>query len=247
MNFITKQRLHSSRDIKEEARAQLRGHWKGAVLVSLIPTLFTIFFMSGTYNGMNELSDQFGLMDLALRIVQGFLVTGVSFTMMDFIRNREPIQPLLGVAQAFQGRYFVNLLLLKILKNVYIFLWMLLFIIPGVVKSYSYSQAERIFKDKVDQEGIVPSPRECLKESQALMDGYKLDMFTLGLSFIGWIIASLFTLGIGLIWLSPYMEVSQAVFYQNLLEQHGPVHTKTVRPVEEVGQDPNDFSDFEDF
>ena len=252
MNFITKQRLHSSRDIKEEAKAQLRGHWKNAIFLSLIPTLFTIFFLRDASQNTEDLSVTFDLVNIALNMVQTFLAVGVSFTILDFIRDREPIEPLRGVTQAFQGKYFFNLLLLKILKNLYIFLWTLLLIVPGIVKAYGYSQAERIFKDKVDQEGIVPSPSECLKASQEMMHGYKLDLFTLGLSFIGWMLASLFTFGIGLIWLAPYMEVSQAVFYQNLLEQRKTSFTNAetvakVRLFEEVGKDPDDFSDFEDF
>lgn len=249
MNFITKQELYSSRDIKEEAKAQLRGNWRNIILLSLIPTFFTIFFIRDANQNVENISVSFDIINFALRVVQSFLATGVTFTILDFIRSQEPIDPLRGVIQAFQGKYFVNLLLLKILKNVYTFLWALLLVIPGIVKSYGYSQAERIFKDKVDQEGIVPSPRECLKESQDLMYGHKLDLFTLDLSFLGWIMASILTLGIGFIWLSPYTEVSQAVFYQNLLGQKDPVHMNygKTESVDEVGKDPNDFSDFAEF
>lgn len=252
MNFITKHELYSSRDIKEEAKAQLQDNWKQAIFLSLIPALFSIFLIRDVNQNVENISSSFDLINIALRIVQSFLATGVSFTILDFIRNRESIDPLSGVVQAFQGKYFVNLLILKVLQSVYTFLWALLLFIPGIVKSYGYSQAERIFKDKVDQEGIVPSPRECLKESQALMYGHKLDLFTLDLSFLGWIIASVLSMGIGFIWLTPYTEVSQAVFYQNLLgQQTSPrMNQETVtrvKPTEEVGKDPDDFSDFEDF
>lgn len=247
MNFITKEKLYSSRDIKEEAKAQLRGNWKEVILLSLIPTLFTIFFIRDANQNVDDISVSLDLINIAMRIVQSFLATSVTFTILDFIRNREPIEPLRGVVQAFQGKYFVNLLLLKVLKSIYTFLWTLLLIIPGIVKSYGYSQAERIFKDKVDQEGVVPSPSECLRESQQLMYGHKLDLFTLDLSFLGWVFASIISLGIGFIWLTPYTEVSQAVFYQNLFEKEEPVFTDSVKTVEEVGQDPDDFSDFGDF
>lgn len=244
MNFITKETLYSSRDVKEEAKAQLQGNWKEMILLSLIPTLFTIFFIRDANQNVDNIRVSLDLINLVMRIVQTFLAAGVTFTILDFIRNREPIEPLKGVVQAFQGKYFVNLLLLKVLKSIYIFLWALLFVIPGIVKSYGYSQAERIFKDKVDQEGIVPSPGECLRESQQLMYGYKLDLFTLNLSFLGWIILAGLTFGIGFIWLTPYMEVSQAVFYQNLLEGKD---VNSVKAEAEVGKDPNDFSDFADF
>lgn len=247
MNFMTKQELYSSRDIKTEAREQLRGNWKGAILLSLIPTLFSLFLMRDVNQNVDNIRTSFDIVNLVLQIIQGFLATGASFTILDFIRNREPIDPLRGVLQAFQGKYFMNLLVLKILKNVYTFLWALLFIIPGIVKGYGYSQAERIFKDKAEKEGIVPNPTECLKESQKLMYGHKLDLFTLDLSFFGWIVLSALSLGIGFIWLAPYTEVSQAVFYQNLLNPKDSAPTELAKPVEEVGKDPDDFSDFKDF
>lgn len=247
MNFMTKEELYSSKDIKEEAKAQLRGNWKELIFLSLIPTLFTIFFIRDVNRNVEDIRVGFDLINMAMTIVQSFLATGVTFTVLDFIRKQETVEPLKGVLKAFQGKYFINLLLLKILQNVYTLLWALLFVVPGIVKAYGYSQAERIFKDKVDQEGIVPSPRECLRESQNLMYGHKLDLFTLNLSFIGWIILSGLSFGIGFIWLTPYTEVSQAVFYQNLFEKQESMPTDSVKPTEEVGQDPDDFSDFEDF
>lgn len=247
MNFITKHELYSSRDIKTEAKAQLRGNWKEMILLSLIPMLFSLFFIRDANQNSEDIRASFDLVNLSLRILQGFLATSVSFTVLDFIRSHQPIDPLRGAIQAFQGKYFLNLLLLKVLSTVYQLLWSLLFIIPGIVKGYSYSQAERIFKDKVDQEGIVPSPQACIKESQELMFGHKLDLFTLDLSFFGWIILSVFSLGIGFLWLAPYTEVSQAVFYQNLVNQQYTFARTSLESAVEVGKDPDDFSDFGDF
>lgn len=242
MRFLTQDELYSARDVKVEAKAQLRGHWKEAIFLALIPTLFTAFFMtdlnqSGNVNGLS----------LVLQVIQSFLLTGVSFTLLDFIRHREPIEPLSGSIRSFQGKYFLQLLWLKILKNIYIFLWLLLLIIPGLVKAYSYSQAERIFKDKVDELGEVPNASACLRESQELMQGRKLDLFTLDLSFFGWYLLAFMSLGIGLLWLVPYVEMSQTVFYQNSLYEVGSMRRPVDGPFEEVGKDPDDFSDFEDF
>lgn len=252
MSFITKRELYSSKEIKLEAKAQLSGHWKKAVLLAMIPVLFSVFFVSEINPDAIEISARRESGNLLLQIINSFLLTGVSFTFLDFIRGEAEIAPLEGVLSAFKKEYFAKLLLLKIVKYIYIFLWTLLLVVPGIVKSYGYSQAEFLFKDTVDRTGTVPNPRDCLKQSEELMMGHKMDFFSLGISFIGWIILSLFTFGLLYIWLTPYMEMSGVVFYENLVKvddfsrgEDG--MTATADSLEEVGKDPDDFSDFEDF
>src|SRR5699024_6738432 len=144
--------FRSSGDIKREAKAQLQGNWRSAVILALIPSLFSVFFIGTTARDpMNQtlLED---LVDMLLNIIHTFLLIGVSFTFLDFIRQRiEFIDPLQGLIEAFRLKYFTNLLLLKITKYLYIFLWSLLLVVPGVMKAYSYSQAEYIYKDIVDR------------------------------------------------------------------------------------------------
>lgn len=252
MNFNTQKDLYSSKDIKLEAKAQLNGHWKKAILLAIIPALFSIFFLTEMNPNTMEISAGRSLLNGFLQIIYYFMLTSVSFTFLDFLRGETELLPLEGVLQAFKREYFVNLLLLKIIKYIYIILWTLLLIVPGIVKSYGYSQAELIFKDTVDRTGKIPKPRDCLKQSEELMMGHKMDLFSLGLSFIGWIILAIFTFGLLYIWLTPYMEMSEVVFYENLTKKanYDSISNKvtpTVKTMEEVGKDPDDFSDFEDF
>lgn len=252
MNFITKKELYSSRDIKVEAKAQLKGHWKNAILLAIVPVIFSIFFLSEANPEVLDASTGRNMMNAILRLAHGFILTSVSFTMLDFIRNREEIDPLAGAVQAFKKEYFVNLVILKVLQFFYIFLWTLLFIIPGIVKGFSYSQAELIFKDKVDQTGVIPRPQDCLKESERLMYGHRMDLFSLGLSFFGWYILAALSFGLLFIWLTPYIEMSEVIFYENLLAKKAGysdvgVEDSPVNDFEEVGKDPDDFSDFDDF
>ncbi len=252
MSFITKEELYTSADIKIEAKKQLEGYWKAAMLLAVIPVLFSIFFVSEADPNAMQISTARSAFNMVMRLIHGFILTSVSFTLLDFLRNREQIAPLEGALHAFKREYFMNLLLLKVVKYFYTVLWTLLFIIPGLIKSFGYSQAELIFKDTVDRTGEIPKAADCLKQSEVLMKGHKMDLFTLQLSFIGWYILSFFTFGLLFNWLTPYMEMSQVVFYENLLENKDfsnqdarPVHTGD--PLEEVGKDPNDFRDFDDF
>lgn len=261
MNFITRDELYTSSDIKEEAKAQLQGNWRSAIFLSMIPVLFSILFVNNSREVvMNNIPSAIEATNIILNTVQGFLSMGVMYTFMDFVRNRDNgyvIEPLRGVIQPFRLEYFLNLLLLKLLKYLYIILWSLLLIIPGIIKAYEYSQAEKIYKDKVDSTGEQPLAKECIKESQRLMKGNKLSLFTLNLSFIGWHLLAIFSYGIGYIWLTPYTTMSDVIFFENISdERYRNIDLNDERlfeerdltpPTEEIGKDPDDFSDFEDF
>lgn len=106
---------------------------------------------------------------------------------------------------------FSETFLLGLMTSIFTFLWALLFIIPGIIKSYAYSMAFYIKHDNPSY-----TWKQCLDESQKLMDGHKWKLFCLHFSFIGWIFVCIFTFGIGLLWLSPYMEAANANFYRSL-------------------------------
>ena len=101
---------------------------------------------------------------------------------------------------------------LHLLTGLYIFLWTLLLVIPGIIKSYAYSMSGYILAENKGK-----SVRECIKESVVMTKGYKFDLFILGLSFIGWFLLCCVTCGIALIWVGPYMQVTFANAY-NLLK-----------------------------
>ncbi len=110
---------------------------------------------------------------------------------------------------------FGQTLLLGFLKNLFIALWSLLLIVPGIVKYYSYSMATYIQQDSPNKDW-----RYCLDESRRMMDGHKMDLFLLELSFIGWLILGALCFGVGTLWVSVYMETAKANFYEEL---RGPV------------------------
>lgn len=90
---------------------------------------------------------------------------------------------------------------LSVLKNLYIALWSLLFVIPAIVKSYSYMLAELISLQRPDM-----TASECITESRRLMNGHKMNMFLLRLSFIGWDLLCILTGGLGYLLLTPYIN-----------------------------------------
>ena len=97
-----------------------------------------------------------------------------------------------------------------LLVGVYTFLWSLLFVIPGIVKSFSYSMSLYILAENKGK-----SANECIKESMQMTDGHKMELFILGLSFIGWGLLVSLTFGIAAIWVLPYMQATYVNAYNS--------------------------------
>lgn len=97
------------------------------------------------------------------------------------------------------------------LRWLYTFLWSLLFIIPGIIASYSYTMATYIMAENPDI-----SAREALRWSKDIMQGNKWRLFCLSFSFIGWAFLCIFTLGIGYLWLMPYEKAAVTDFYREI-------------------------------
>lgn len=131
---------------------------------------------------------------------------------------------------------FANTFLLGLMRELFTLLWTLLFIIPGIVKSYSYSMAFYIQNDAPDKDWNT-----CITESRKMMNGHKWQLFVLDLSFIGWFIVGYLCCGIGLLWVAPYYTQARTNFYEQL---RGPVAEEAApapegnAPEEKTAEDP---------
>ena len=119
-----------------------------------------------------------------------------------------------SVSDVFVGfkECFAECVILQFVRSALIFLWSLLFIIPGIIKAYAYSMAFYISQES----GGKKTWRECLEESKTLTDGYKGKLFCLDLSFIGWFILGALCFGIGILWVQVYHQQARAHFYEEL-------------------------------
>ena len=126
-----------------------------------------------------------------------------------------------GFEQLFQYfPYWKNAVCTRLLKGVYVFLWSLLFIVPGIIASYSYAMTEYILAEHPEL-----TANEALAASKEMMDGNKWRLFCLHFSFIGWSILCAFTMGIGNLWLNPYKNAATAAFYREISGTERPVFT----------------------
>lgn len=99
----------------------------------------------------------------------------------------------------------------RFLRSLYVFLWSLLFVIPGIMKEYSYAMTPFILAENPGM-----SASQAIRLSEDLMDGYKSDLFILDLSFIGWDLLAVLTLNLGHIALNPYKNAAYAAFYRQI-------------------------------
>ena len=190
---------------REAAWSQLKGHWKPAVLFTLV---YIIIASVAQYVGSN--SDLVNLLISLLALVP--LGYGFNVAFLDFKRTGSPLK----IEQMFDGfKDYGRVLTTKLLETIYIVLWSLLLFIPGIIKAISYSQTSFILKDYPELKNNA-----AIELSMAMMEGHKFDYFYLMLTFIGWLFLGILTLGIGLLWVSPYIATASAHFYEHVKEEY---------------------------
>lgn len=108
-----------------------------------------------------------------------------------------------------------NSILMYLLMAVFTYLWSLLFIVPGIIKGLSYAMAPYIMAENE----YYMTPNDAIKESMRIMEGHKMELFTIFLSFIGWILLSILTCGLLLIYVEPYMQTTLANFYNAIKDK----------------------------
>ena len=227
--------MKQNTDYKNEALAALKGNWAPAVLVTVVFLLITgavilpaeipLFKMGDGMEdvmSMAESGDIAGVMafyssmtswsslSTLLRIfVYNVLTVGFLVTFLKLLRTGD--DRLTSNMFEISFRNYWHKLWGILLMHIFIALWMLLFIIPGIVKCFSYAMTPYILEDNPEL-----SANEAIDRSRAMMKGHKFDLFWLYLSFIGWGILCIFTFGIGFLWLTPYMETATAAFYEDV-------------------------------
>ncbi|MDA9295038.1 DUF975 family protein [bacterium] len=183
-------------ELMAEARESLSGNWGLAIATFLVyGIIISIFQVIPTVGPVLVL------------FIAGPMLVGISMFSLSLSRGENA-----RLEQIFEGfKNYGTVLGAYLLMVVLILLWMLLLIIPGIIAAIAYSQTFYILA-----EDDAISSMDALKKSKEMMDGYKWKYFCLGLRFIGWALLCILTLGIGFLWLSPYIQISYAKFYEDL-------------------------------
>lgn len=167
---------------------------------------------------------------LMLNILIGPLSVGMASVHLDLVRGEGKIK----IKNFFHGfKELFDNFQIGFMYMLHILLWTLVFIIPGIYVSYSYALAFYVKKDNPDYRW-----QQCFDESERLMEGNRFRLFKLQLSFIGWILlGGLAFFGLGMLWVTPYQEVSTAIFYETLKHEKG-TNQVSFDPKQKKGETP---------
>ena len=193
--------INENSTLRQMARESLKGKWN-----IVVPTFLVYFIIVGV---IEYLGEQAPILNVLTIIVSGPIGLGISIFSLNIARNKDA-----KIEQLFEGfRNFGTSILAYVLMVLFIILWTILLIIPGIIAAISYSMTFFII---AEDETI--GAYDALKKSKEMMNGHKWKFFCLGFSFFGWFLLSIFTLGIGLLWLAPYVNVSYVKFYDDIKE-----------------------------
>lgn len=213
------------RNFRATAREKLRGNWGISILTGFVASLLGGLIAVTARINLNVLEDHLDRLPIeVLRILLAVLSFAALLGVVTFIIG--------GVIQLGYARYLLNQhdgrpfrfgdlfsqfdrfgtgFAQAFLRNLYTILWTLLFIVPGLIKGFSYAMTPFILADHPEM-----TASEAITASRKLMDGHKGELFVLGLSFFGWNLLCVFTLGIASLWITPYLNAAYAAFYREL-------------------------------
>ena len=174
----------------------------GADVVMENPEIFINYYISRAPGAFAY------FIELLLRIMGMLLYAGQVVFILNMVRGLQ--NSLWNLMDGFQ--HFLRIIGLRIVTAVFVFLWSLLFVIPGIVAAYRYRLALYLLLDHPEM-GVM----ECIRESKRLMCGHKAELFILDLSFIGWALLSI--IPFVSVYTLPYTESTYALYYSMLREQ----------------------------
>ncbi|MBQ3281459.1 MAG: DUF975 family protein [Eubacterium sp.] len=233
--------MWSTSEIKERGKAALKVNYWKCVLVSFImgfvlsgPSSFTTRVSNNSeqsQQAMQELGDAYnsltpaeqiaviagvsGVVTLAMVIgilVKIFVYNPLKVGGLAFFKKNVMDAPadLNEIGVGFKN--FLHTFVTLFLNDLFLTLWTMLLIVPGIIKSYSYRMVPYIIADEPDL-----SPTETITRSRQMMDGHKWHTFCYDLSFIGWVLLTILTCGlVGMFWFGPYKNNSDAALYLEL-------------------------------
>ena len=199
--------MDSITNYKNRALSALENKWGNFVLITFVYGF--IIGITQVLSGDKDSPAILHLIGLVLFILALPLTWGFQTLFLGAVRGGEATAK--DMFEGYNKELFSRVLTTTLLYYVYVFLWSLLLLIPGCIKSYSYAMTPYILKDNPEMKNNA-----AIEESMRMMDGHKLELFILDLSFIGWAILSILTCCIGFLWLVPYMNMARVNFYEDL-------------------------------
>lgn len=218
-------------EIRRKAREHLQSNWALSIGVAAVACLLgglligTSFLPNIQFSPSREFSLLFpftwqvtdtiritiksGLPSLAAFLIGGVLQLGYArFLLKQHDGKALDFSDLFSQFDRFGTGFAQNFL-----RTLYTFLWSLLLIVPGIIAALSYAMTPFILEEHPEL-----TASEAIARSKELMDGHKMDLFLLDLTFLGWDILCALTANIGHLFLNPYKNAAYAVFYREITQ-----------------------------
>lgn len=217
--------MKNNQDFKNAALAALKGNWGQAVLSTVLFILVAMLiagpmsFYSASMNvapnatpaeAMSILANASGMSSGTL-LLEIFLLIPIEVAFANAFRKLLVAGNNNIARNIFDFSNYWRKVGGMVLVGLLTFAWSLLFIVPGIIKSFSYAMTKYILDENPEL-----SPSEAIHRSRMMMKGHKFDLFWLYLSFIGWFLLACLSAGIGFLWLAPYIQTSEAAFYEEV-------------------------------
>lgn len=193
--------MKKSEEYRNVARQNLKNNWGTAILICIVILLLSSISSIIPYIG-----------SIASLLLAGQLAVGEYYFFIA-LHNKETAN--FGIVFKDFGTDLIKNFLVYLLQTIYTALWTLLLIIPGIIKSYAYSMTMFL---KAKQPNL--NANEAITLSRKIMDGKKWKLFCLHFSFIGWMLLSIITFGIGFLFLIPYMQASSTAFFEDAYAEY---------------------------
>jgi uncharacterized membrane protein len=185
-----------NRELMAQARDALDGRWGLAIGTFVVYMVITVPISMVPFIGW-----------IISIIIGGSMAVGIAIFSLSISRRQDA-----QLGQIFEGFQKFNVALgAYLLMAIFVILWTLLFIIPGIIAALSYAMTFFILAEN-DSIGSL----DAITKSKEMMQGNKWKLFCLGCRFIGWGLLCILTCGIGFLWLYPYMMVSFTKFYEDI-------------------------------
>jgi len=189
------------------ARESLKDKW-GLAIGTFVVYFLIIGAIQAPVNFYSSPGLSIAILPLSL-IIGGPFALGVSIFSLAISRGQDA-----RIEQLFKGfNNFGTSLGAYLLMMLFVFLWTLLLIVPGIIAGISYSMTFFIIADDNNIGSM-----QAIDKSKSMMMGHKWKLFRLYLRFFGWGLLCILTLGIGFLWLMPYAQVTMAKFYEDIKE-----------------------------
>ena len=215
------------RIFRARAREVLRGNWGISVGAAALAYLLGGIMVGGGFFpdlesdlaktlGLSYEMPGFTVQIRSLLGLLGFVIGGtVQLGYSKFLLSQHDGQPYEIRGLFSQFHRFTDGFVQNFLRSLYVTLWTLVFIIPGIMASYSYAMTPFLMAENPDL-----TASQAISLSKDMMDGHKGELFALDLSFIGWALLCVLTLNIGSLFLNPYQNAAYAAFYRELKAQY---------------------------